>query len=168
MEVFPVFIACRFTLDNGQPCGNFARPFSHFCRHHSPEALLRRGPKTRPLTPVTPEAERAEMSLYWRGLHNRIPEFDTEDLQDAVGNLMHGVAEHILSHRSAGRLLEAIENRRRVLEAQSLVRSVLHCADSIQANTVRNGGAPSQVLEEQALVLRGFLRNSTNASNQQT
>jgi len=159
---------CRFTLDNGQPCGNFAQTFSHFCRHHSPEALRRRGPKTRSFDPDDPKTERAALSLYWRGLHDRIPRFEADELQDIVGSLMTGVAEHHLSHRSAGRLLEAVENRRRVLEARTLVQNVLDCTDAIQSRLAQNGGAPSQLIEQQALAVRGFLQNLTNEGEQTT
>ncbi|MGA7522835.1 MAG: hypothetical protein WBW84_10155, partial [Acidobacteriaceae bacterium] len=164
MEVFPVPTPCRFTLDNGQPCGNHALRLSHFCRHHSSEALRRRGPKTRPLPPDDP-AERAQRTLSWRRLHEWIPAAESEEaLAEVSGDLMTALGDRRISHRSAGRLFEAIEDRRRLLEAQELAQSLLETADSIQASLLRSTGAPSQQLANDTLALRrSFLEWTTHS-----
>jgi hypothetical protein len=145
MEALSVPNPCRFTLDNGQPCGNHALRSSHFCRHHDHLALQRRGPRTRPLDLDTPE-QRAQRSLNWRSLHEQIPSADDDHLSDASATLMAALGDRKISHRSAGRLFEAIEDRRRVLEFQTLSRDLLETAERIQEGFARSTGAPPKTL----------------------
>ena len=165
MEAFPVPDPCRFTLDDGQPCGNHALLSSHFCRHHSHQALQRRGPRTRPLALDTPQ-RRAQRSLYWRSLHPQIATADDDDLTNASAALMAALGDRTISPRSAGRLFQAIEDRRRLLLFQALSRDLLETTDRIQEDFTRCTGASSQPLAYHTLVLRGLLQERTSPSKQ--
>jgi hypothetical protein len=91
---------------------------------------------------------------------------DSDALSDASIDLMAALGDRKISHRSAGRLFEAIEDRRRVLEAQALAQSMLDTAAIIQKSLSRSTGAPSQELANDALALRRFLQEWTSASKQ--
>lgn len=156
MEVSPVPALCRFVLDNGQRCSSPARRYFHFCRHHSPDALRRLGPRTRP-APNPRQQERAQLALYWRRLHQHIASTSLEGLDDAVRNLFSALGERCISHASAGRLFEAVEDRRRVLQARSLIEGSLQAADFV----ARNGGTVSDVIENEILAMRRCLQEMT-------
>jgi hypothetical protein len=125
---------CAFLLDNNRPCRAPALHNDRYCRHHTPDALARRraahldsddapNPDLTPSvaapdenTPIPP----AYLRAYWRTHHRVIAHADAETSTEIFDMILLALAERAISPRSAGRLLLAVLDRRKVLadEAQ--------------------------------------------------
>lgn len=147
---------CAFLLDNGQPCRCPALSGDTFCRHHTPEARARRlqaspASSQRPQAPAeSPDPDAppppAEMSAYWRMLHRHIRLGDAESLDDTQTMILNALADHAISHRSAGRLLALIADRRAQLERDALKAAMdaLHAELIALTNRQANAEAPDK------------------------
>lgn len=125
---------CAYTLDNGKRCGCPALHGQTYCRHHA--RRLAGSPSSSPSARAArPEAEadkevsRATLSAYWRTHHRHIAESsDPAFLDDVIQMFLFALAEHQISHRSAGRLLAAALDRKTQLqgEAQQAALRAMH------------------------------------------
>lgn len=137
---------CHYLLDNGQRCRCYANRNSDFCRHHLPN----RRQKQNPRQPDPPESDRpmtrAEMSIGWRGYHAWIRQTDdSSDFPDLIDFIVTALGDRNISPRSAGRLLQHIEDRRRQLETpQSLHQALLEQVEALKnrVNAAKTTGAP--------------------------
>lgn len=120
---------CSLILDNGQPCRAPARRGDLFCRHHTPEARARLrqaesgDAASEPGRASAPSAD-GEISPwvlrgYWRMHHRLIPNYDAETLHACFDMILGALADRQIAPTSAGRLLRAILDRRRVLAAEA-------------------------------------------------
>ncbi|MGA7522723.1 MAG: hypothetical protein WBW84_09575 [Acidobacteriaceae bacterium] len=139
---------CHYLLDNGQRCRCFANRHSDYCRHHQPHHLQRRQP-THSLNRLEAEPRpmtRHEMSIGWRGYHAWIREAnDPEELQEVVDMILTALGNRNISPRSAGLLLQDIEDRRRQLDRmQTLSPALRQQAEALlaQLQATPNGGVP--------------------------
>lgn len=97
---------CRSVLDNGTRCQAPARRGRLFCRHHDPASLA-------PPPPPQPKRAPARFTDPWRSLHDCIAvALDDNELHGYLDAVMPAVAGGRISHRRAGALLAAIQNRR--------------------------------------------------------
>jgi len=129
MEVSLLPNSCHSVKADGQPCGCFAVRHSQFCRHHQPPAR-----KTRPAHPASDPSPtpgrpmtQAELTAAWRTYHHQIRSTtDLDSLQEDTETILTALGARRISHRSAGRLLQAIEDRRsQLLESQIKAQLVL-------------------------------------------
>lgn len=121
MEVFPVPKSCSLVLANGLPCRAPALHDNPYCRHHTPEALARR--QARPDAP--PRTPREEIDgandpnyvrAYWRMQHRIVAEStDDEQCQEISEMILMALGERAISPCSAGKILLAVMDRRKVL-----------------------------------------------------
>lgn len=123
--------SCAFVLDNNQPCRGPALHNDRYCRHHTPDALNRRRLRSTQLNGLdelpadlpdrsengvwTPNVLRA----YWRMHHRVILSADSTDCDEIFEMVLGALGNHDISHRSAGSLLRAVLDRRKVLAAQA-------------------------------------------------
>jgi hypothetical protein len=135
-------------LDNGARCRCFANRHSDYCRHHQPDRLHPQ-PGNRSADP--PHAEprpmtRHEMSTGWRGYHAWIREtLDPDELQEVIDLVLTALGDRNISPRSAGRLLQDVEDRRRSLDpARNLPPALRKQAEALlaQLQATPNQGAP--------------------------
>jgi hypothetical protein len=116
---------CNYVLDNNSPCRCPALRGDRFCRHHTPETLARRN---RP-TPESPASKNPEQSHgltpsalrgYWRSQHRWIAtETLLQGLDDCFTIIIESLDDHLISPRSAGRLIAAILARKATLQLQA-------------------------------------------------
>lgn len=117
MEAFLALNTCHYLLANGRPCRCFAKRNSDFCRHHQPGVRVPQpdGLPELPATdrrPMTP----AERSAGWRRYHRELrSETDYDAFQEDIDSILAALGNRAISPRSAGRLLQTIEDRRREL-----------------------------------------------------
>lgn len=116
---------CRSVAANGRPCRCYAIRHSIYCRHHQPKLP----PGLTPPQPG-PAAERpmtqAEITAGWRFYHAQVrSESDPEALDGDVQIILAALANRQISHRSAGRILQTIEDRRMHLLATQIRRQVI-------------------------------------------
>lgn len=138
---------CHYLLDNGQRCRCYANRHSEYCRHHQRD---RRPPDHHPPANL-PSAEprpmtRQEMSIGWRGYHAWIRQTqDADDLQEIIDLLLTALGDRNISPRSAGRLLQAVEDRRRCLNRSNNLSPAVQrqvAALLAQLEATPNAGAP--------------------------
>ncbi|MGA8529403.1 MAG: hypothetical protein WB622_06795 [Acidobacteriaceae bacterium] len=126
---------CAFFLDNNQPCRAPALHNDRYCRHHTPDALRhRRLQRSGELEEAcldgnSPDGQfpsRNESSYppnilraYWRTHHRIILTADATDCDEIFEMVLGALGNHDISPRSAGRLLQAILDRRRLLADQA-------------------------------------------------
>jgi len=118
---------CAYTLDNGNRCGCPALHGQTYCRHHargsshSKEApSSARSATAGPQNAESEEISAAHLRAYWRTHHRHIAESsDPEFLDDLIQMILFALAEHQISHRSAGRLLGAALDRKTQLQANA-------------------------------------------------
>jgi hypothetical protein len=117
---------CQFVLAPHQPCHAPALHNGRFCRHHTPEARARRQARLDDLysdTPPAPQPRRtdeevdaAHLRAYWRMHHRTIAtSTDDEQCQQIYDMILMALGERAISPRSAGKLLLAVMDRRKVL-----------------------------------------------------
>jgi len=138
---------CHYLLDNGQRCRCYPNRNSDYCRHHLPSRIRShpRGQQALPETEPRPMT-RAEMSIGWRGYHAWIRQTeDPSDFPEVIELILGALGDRNISPRSAGRLLQDIEDRRRQLEPpQTLRQALLEQVEALKnrVNPAKNGGAP--------------------------
>jgi hypothetical protein len=90
---------------------------------------------------------RHEISIGWRGYHAWIRETtDPEELQEVIDLIFAALGDRNISPRSAGRLLQDIEDRRRQLDrSQNLPPDLRQQAEALLAalQTTQCQGVPS-------------------------
>jgi hypothetical protein len=116
---------CNYVLDNNAPCRCPALRGDRFCRHHTPEAGARRN-RPAPEIPATNNPEQSpalspwRLRGYWRSQHRWIAtETSLQGLEDCFTMIIESLADHIISPRSAGRLIAAILDRKSTLLLQA-------------------------------------------------
>jgi hypothetical protein len=113
-EGFRMFRICSFRLDNGRRCHCAANRGLDFCRHHTPEALRVRHA-------AEPEfSDEAEIAFSprreWGQLRTFIMGSEAEAFDDILEGFMTGMADGIMTPRTAGRLLLLLYRRREELK----------------------------------------------------
>jgi len=93
---------CRYILVTGDRCRGIALSHRPYCRHHS-ENPRNHQPKAKPLT-------RRQL---WRGLATEIPQLEVEEVFATIQRLMDALCGNEISHRCAGKLLQALSHRLR-------------------------------------------------------
>ena len=147
MEAYLVPKTCRSVANNGQPCRCYALRNSIYCRHH--QSKFPPGP--RPPQQGLPETEprpmtQAEITTGWRFYHAQIrSESDPEALDGDIQIILAALATRQISHRSAGRILQTIEDRRiQLLDSQPRAQLILQQdIEAIQKANSPKEGAPS-------------------------
>jgi hypothetical protein len=119
--------ACHFVLATHQPCRAPALHNNPYCRHHTPAALARRQARFDDLYSDTPpasqppqrtgeEIEASHLRAYWRKHHRIIAEsYDDEQCKEIYDMILMALGERAISPCSAGKLLLAVMERRKVL-----------------------------------------------------
>ncbi len=128
---------CHFLLDNGARCRCFANRNSDYCRHHQADRhRSQRGRRSADAADSEPRPmTRQEMSTGWRGYHAWIRATDDpEGLQEAIDFILTALGDRNISPRSAGRILQDVEDRRRYLDrANNLPPALRKQAESLMA-----------------------------------
>jgi hypothetical protein len=116
---------CNYVLDNNTACRCPALRGGRLCRHHTPEAFARRRHATPKISaPTNPEQSHgltpSALRGYWRSQHRWIAtETHLQGLEDCFTMIIESLADHIISPRSAGRLIAAILARKTTLKLQA-------------------------------------------------
>ena len=127
---------CCFLLRSGRPCQAPARHRSDFCRHHDPSqphparSAASRAEKE-PALAANAGPSRAQVSAYWRTYPATIVDFDEQGLQESVEYILEALAHRNICHRSAGRILAAIADRRLALAKQKQHATLCHFFESV-------------------------------------
>ena len=121
---------CSFRLDNGRRCQCAANRGLDFCRHHTPEALRVR----HAAEPEFAEGSKVAFSprREWGQLRIFIMESEAEAFEDILEGLMTGMADGIMTPRTAGRLLLLLYRRREELKCQAHLAPFLPAPVSIR------------------------------------
>jgi hypothetical protein len=145
---------CHYLLDNGLPCRAPALHNGQTCRHHTPEALARRQLRLTSVSstgsqddieeggePIPP----AHLRAYWRIHHSVIAEStDDDQCQQIFDMILMALGDHAISPRSAGKLLQAVMDRRKIMaqEAQEAAFRLLEERVSIHRRQTAAGEHP--------------------------
>ncbi len=119
---------CAFVPASGRTCGAPALHNDRYCRHHTPAALARRrarslDPDCAPLPSSTDaatdpdkEVPPAHLRAYWRTHHRTIAASNDDDqCAQIFAMVLDALSAHAIGPRSAGRLLQAVQDRRQFL-----------------------------------------------------
>lgn len=74
---------------------------------------------------------RSAFSAHWRTYGPWIAESDSEALRDLIEELLMALGDRMICHRSAGRLFQAIEDRRRLLQREAEPAKLSEMQESI-------------------------------------
>lgn len=142
-------VRCSWVFPDGRPCRCPARHHRSLCRHHTPEALeerARRSALPPPELALETPPTRSEYASFWRGYHGAIRRSPESQFDEILSDIMDALDRGVLSHRSAGRLLATLVQRRRQLHQERLNQQLIRIAE--QHRALRQSGMSAMGLHE--------------------
>ncbi|HVT98749.1 MAG TPA: hypothetical protein VHE33_14695 [Acidobacteriaceae bacterium] len=128
---------CRSLLSSGRPCQAPARHHSEYCRHHDPtqsHPAPRAPSQPKPPKPAPADPLRWIKAAHWRNYPATLVGANEQQLQDAIDNLIEALIYRNICHRSAGRILATIANRRLQLAKQKQNAHLREYFESVARN----------------------------------
>lgn len=145
---------CCTILPSGRRCQAPARHHSDFCRHHDPTQPHPANPRAsriekEPAPPAGSGPSRADLAAYWRTYPSTILDFDEEGLRESVDYILEALLNRMICHRSAGRILAFIADRRLEIAKRNQYATLCHFFESL-------GEVNPEVLAEKDKLFEGL------------